>query len=146
MSEVYNKLEKLYRKYHPAQFNMAIAQLLEIGFRNAAELTDKEINKAKGNAMMTDKFWQDTLKLVREIAQDYSSVEFMQFCEVMEPLDIRWFSKHPTRDDLETLMERAIESLRYRLRLSDEDIVDELSIDDEDIAEFFGLDYEEEDE
>lgn len=144
MTGVYNKLEELYRKYHPAQFNMAIAQLLEIGFRNAAEITDEEINGAKGNALMTDEFWQETLKLVREIAQNYSPVEFMQFCEVMEPLDIRWFSKHPTRDDLETLMERAIDSLRYRLRLSDEDIVDELSIDDEDIAEFFSLNYEEE--
>lgn len=144
MTGVYNKLEELYRKYHPAQFNMAVAQLLEIGFRNAAEITDKEINEAKGNAMMTTGFWQETLRLVKEIAQNYSPVEFMQFCEVMEPLDIRWFSKHPTRDDLETLMERAIDSLRYRLRLSDEDIVDELSIDDEDVAEFFGLNYEEE--
>ena len=142
MSEVYKKLEKLYRKYHPAQFNMAIAQLLDIGFRDAAEITDKEINEAKGNAMMTDEFWRDTLKLVREIAQDYSPVEFMQFCEVMEPLDIRWFSEHPTRDDLEKYMERAI-TVMLDNGGTETEIIEYCDIEEDD-AEFFGLNYEEE--
>lgn len=137
----YNKIKKLYNKCHHAQFNMAVAQLMEIGFRSASRLTDEEISQAKGNAFMTDEFWQETLKLVREIAQNYSATELIQFCEVEEPFDIRWFSEHPTRSDLESYVENAINSLSYR-GASNEAIIDELSIEDD--AEFFGLEYDEE--
>ena len=137
----YNKIKKLYNKYHPAQFNMAVAQLMEIGFRSASGLTDEEISQAKGNAFMTDEFWPEILKLVRDIAQNYSATELIQFCEVEEPFDIRWFSEHPTRSDLEQYVESAINSLSYR-GASNEAIIDELSIEDD--AEFFGLEYDEE--
>lgn len=138
----YNKIKKLYNKYHLAQFNMAVAQLMEIGFRSASGLTDEEISQAKGNAFMTDEFWQETLKLVREIAQNYSAAELIQFCEVEEPFDIRWFSEHPTRGDIEKYMNNAIDAMRSNGGTESE-IIEYCDIDEDD-AEFFGLEYDEE--
>jgi hypothetical protein len=146
MSEVYNKLEKLYRKYHPAQFNMAIAQLLEIGFRNAAEITDKEINEAKGNALMTDEFWRDTLTLVRDLATSCSPVELMQFIEVEEPFEIRYFAEKVERHKLENAVVYAMQGRYYNDNQDLNEVCAELGLDLDD-AELFGfeVDWEKED-
>lgn len=146
MNEVYKKLEKLYCKYHPAQFNMAIAQLLDIGFRDAAEITDKEINEAKGNAMMTDEFWRDTLMLMRNLATSCSPVELMQFIETEEPFEVRYFAEKVERHKLESAVVYAMQGKYYNDDQDLNEVCAELGLDLDD-AELLGfeVDWEKED-
>ncbi len=138
MSKQYENLEKLYRKHHPAQFNMAIMQLMEIGFKNAENITDKEISKAKGNAMMTDEFWRDTLTLMRDLATSCSPVELMQFIEVEEPFEIRYFAEKVERHKLESAVVYAMQGKYYNDDQDFNEVCAELGLDLDD-AELLGF-------
>lgn len=91
---MYNELKDLYYK-NSMLFIMAVSNLLDIGFRNAREITDDDITEAKGNAMMTDDFVRDLLRVTREIARicgnDVCAV--IQFCMVEKIFDTKWFKK-----------------------------------------------------
>lgn len=65
---MYEKL-KLIELVHTSQvFGLAIAVLLEEGVKTISKLTDEEIARQKGNALISDEFWQTIIKVARSIA------------------------------------------------------------------------------
>ena len=61
-------MDELYYKYGYV-FPMAVAHLLDIGFRQALKITDKDIEGLEGNGIMTQEFVQDLVRASREIAR-----------------------------------------------------------------------------
>ena len=74
-------------------FNMAVTHLFDIGFRAASKITDEDIDNLEGNWLMTRDFVQDLVKVTREIAQTCSPVELIQFCQIEQIFDTRWFKE-----------------------------------------------------
>jgi len=111
---MYNKLKAIYDKTRLDVFSMAVAHLLDIGFRQAEKITDDDIAKMEGNGLMTQSFVQTLVKLSREIAQscDNNPVELIQFCMTEEVFDIRWYANKPTYKDLVSYIDNAIDMLR----------------------------------
>lgn len=67
---------------------MAISYLMDIGFRNAKEITDKDIEEAEGNGLMTKEFVETLMKLARDIANTCEPSELIQLCQVFEPFAV----------------------------------------------------------
>lgn len=78
---MYEELRKIYDVTRLDYFVMAITYLMDIGFRNAKEITDKEIEQAEGNGIMTKGFVQDLMKTARQIAKVSGPVELAQLCQ-----------------------------------------------------------------
>ena len=84
-------LKKIYDKNHVVLFNMAFTHLMDIGWRNVIEITDKEIEELEGNGMMTKDFVQDLVRLTRELARTAQPVELIQFAQVQKLYDTRGY-------------------------------------------------------
>ena len=87
----YNELKKIMNREGITVFLMATSHLIDIGYRNAIEITDKDIEELEGNGLMTQRFVQNLVKVTREIAQTVSIVELIQFFEVEKLYDIKGF-------------------------------------------------------
>lgn len=88
---MYKDLKKIYDKNHVVLFNMAFTHLMDIGWRNVIEITDKEIEELEGNGMMTKDFVQDLVRLTRELARTAQPVELIQFAQVQKLYDTRGY-------------------------------------------------------
>ena len=89
--------KKLYDLYLKNQYNglfaMAVSHLLCIGFNDAQEITDEQIETINGNGLMTKEFCQDLVKLTRDIALvcENNPVSLIQFCMVEEIFDTQFY-------------------------------------------------------
>ena len=92
---MYGNLKKMYRKTHPAMWNMAIAYLLDYGFSQVKEITDEQINTLEGNGLMTADFEQGIVKTAKAIAEECGNnvTEIIQFCMVEECFDTEWYKE-----------------------------------------------------
>lgn len=91
---MYKKLKDLYlNNQYNGLFAMAVGHLLTIGFIDAQEITDEQIETVKGNGLMTAAFCQDLIRLTREIALtcENNPVELIQFCMVEDIFDTHWY-------------------------------------------------------
>ena len=88
---MYKDLKKIYDENHVVLFNMAVTHLIDIGWRNAIDITDKEIDELEGNGMMTKEFVQDLMRLTRELAKTAQPVELIQFAQVEKLYDTRGY-------------------------------------------------------
>ncbi len=88
---MYKDLKKIYDKNHVVLFNMAFTHLRDIGWRNAIDISDKEIEELEGNGMMTKEFVQDLMRLTRELAKTAQPVELSQFAQVEKLYDTRGY-------------------------------------------------------
>ena len=88
---MYKDIKKLYDSYRLDFFSMTTTQLMIMGWNEAEELTDEEIEQQQGNGLMTQGFVQDLLRLTREIAKTCSPVEFIQFCQVEKLYDTKGY-------------------------------------------------------
>ena len=107
---MYSKLKEIYRRERLDVLSMAVAHLLDIGFRNAEKITDDDIAKLEGNGLMTQAFVQYLVRLSKEIAEACDNpVEMIQFCMAEEVFDIRYYANKPSWSDLEKVILDAIE-------------------------------------
>ena len=88
---MYKDLKKIYDENHVVLFNMAFTHLMDIGWRNAINITDKEMDELEGNGMMTKEFVQDLMRLTRELAKTARPVELIQFAQVEKLYDTRGY-------------------------------------------------------
>lgn len=100
----YNGMMKIYRE-NTGTFAMAVAHLLDIGFRNASKITDEQIENLEENGLMTKKFVQDLVRVSREIAKECGNdvVEIIQFCAAEKIFDTEWYTGRFEDDDEESL-------------------------------------------
>ena len=88
-----NKLEQIYNANRLDFFAMAVSHLLDIGFRAAEKVTEEDIEKMEGNALMTKSFVQQLMRLSKEIAEacDHPTrlIQFCQKHEIFESGDIK---------------------------------------------------------
>ena len=112
---MYNNLKAIYDKTRLDVFSMAVAHLLDIGFRNAEKITDEDIEQMEGNGLMTQSFVRNLVKLSREIARacDGNPVELIQFCMTEEVFDIKWYASKPTYSDLVSYIQNAMDMLKH---------------------------------
>ena len=89
---MYNNMRKIYLKNQP-MFSMAVAYLLDIGFRTVRGLTDEEISGMEGNGLMTAEFVQSIATMARSIAEECGNnvVELIQFCQAEDVFDTEWY-------------------------------------------------------
>ncbi len=92
---MYKNLKKIYDNNRLDVFIMATAHLLDIGYRQAVSITDKDIDELEENELMTKEFIQDLVRLTREIAKNVdSSIEIIQFCMVEKIFDTKYYKKN----------------------------------------------------
>ena len=97
---MYKNLKKLYDETNRATFSMAVSHLIDIGFRAAKEITDEDIEEIEGNGLMTKEFVQDLIRITKEIAVTCESpAELVQFCQVVELFDVKWYKGEENEDD-----------------------------------------------
>ena len=84
---MYTEIKKIYDRVGTPIFNMATTHLMSIGWNTAEKMTDEQITKVEGNGLMTQDFCQDLCKIAREVAQNASPVEFIQFCQIEKLYD-----------------------------------------------------------
>lgn len=132
---VYERLYDIYIS-NPRIFPLVATHLIDIGFRKAKELTDKEIEDIKGNDFMTDDFCKVLLKTCRDIANIVTSpCELIQFCTAESVFECRYFTngKHLNYYELEKIASKCMQRLDYN-NLLDDDFLDSIYLyDEEDI-------------
>ena len=65
--------------------------------KNITKITDKEIEELEGNAMMTQEFVQELVRLTRELAKTAQPVELIQFAQVQKLYDTRGYKTKEKR-------------------------------------------------
>lgn len=65
---MYEKLKLIELSYTPQVFGLAIAVLLDEGVKTISNLTDEEIEKQKGDSLISNELWQTIIKVARSIA------------------------------------------------------------------------------
>ena len=65
---MYEKLKLIELTYTSQIFGLAIAVLLDEGVKTISNLTDKEIEKQKGDCLISDELWQTVIEAARSIA------------------------------------------------------------------------------
>ena len=90
------RLNKLWKEQGPYGL-MAITYLLEIGFRKASKLTDKEIQKVKDetpdNSILSGDFNEWIMQTARDIANEVTEVQLLQWVQVNKPYDTKGIKK-----------------------------------------------------
>lgn len=84
----YAEVKKIYNANRLDVFVMAISYLMDIGFRNAKEITDEDIDECEGNGLMTKSFCQELMKIARDIANVCEPSELIQLCQAEDVFDI----------------------------------------------------------
>jgi hypothetical protein len=87
----YEKIKEIYDGTRLDIFVMATSHLLDIGWRTAEKITDKQIDNLEGNGLMTKEFCQELVRIARNIAKACNAVEFIQFCQVEKLFDTKGF-------------------------------------------------------
>lgn len=136
---MYKNLKAIYSKTRLDMFSMAVAHLLDIGFRSAEKITDNEIAQMEGNGLMTQGFVQDLVRLSREIARacDGNPVELIQFCMAEEVFEIKWYANKPTYSDLVSYILNAMDMLEHGGYAHQDMFENWFGIEDEDDREYF---------
>lgn len=124
----YAEVKKIYDANRLGVFVMAISYLMDIGFRNATEITDKDIDECEGNGLMTKSFCQELMKMAREIANACEPSELVQLCQAEDVFDVKFSAGKIGRSRLETLLWNAL------THMTDQ------GMDSEEIAEYIGAD------
>lgn len=75
------KVKQIINKEFDARMSMAVVTyILDKGFENLKEITEEEILKVKGNAMMTDRFCQSLVRAAVRICKECHYIdEFLPF-------------------------------------------------------------------
>ena len=91
---MYANLKAIYRR-DMGVFPMAVANLLDIGFRRAQKITDEEIERLEENGLMTKEFVQALVRTTRDIALECENnvVEIIQFCMAEEVFSIDYYKE-----------------------------------------------------
>lgn len=77
------KIQEIYDKTRLDMFVMAVSHLMDIGYRQAIEITDDDISKIKmdDNAFMTTEFCKELVMLARDLAlASKTPSSLMKFC------------------------------------------------------------------
>lgn len=113
---MYANLKKIYDETRLDGFAMAITYVVDIGYRNAKDITDDEINEAQGNGIMTQGFVQNLMKLAREIANSIDNpTELIQFCDAENVFETEYYTngEHLSRGTLEETCSKLINFVLY---------------------------------
>ena len=140
----YAEVKKIYGKERLDYFVMVISYLMDIGFRNAAEITDKDIEEVEGNGLMTKNFCQELMKSAREIAKCCEPSELIQLCQAEDIFDVRFSAGKINRYRLEAMLENAL-CYMFEQEMSEEEIAEYIGADDDEM-EMLGWELEEEED
>lgn len=113
---MYAKLKEIYDKTRLDIFSMAATYICDIGYRNAINITDKEIDEMEGNGLMTKEFVQMLVKLSRDICNVIESpTELIQFCDAVGIYETTYFTdgEHLSRRTLEDISRKMANHLLY---------------------------------
>lgn len=113
MEDVYKKLLKI-KGSTEVNFNMVCTYILNIGYEAARNITDEDIEKAKGDGFATKEYYQWVMCTAREVANTISNnVELVQFCMAEDVYDIRHFADKLPRWELEDMLKTRISMEDY---------------------------------
>lgn len=105
----YEKLKNIKNNTNNAILVTALTYLLDIGCREAKEITDDVIEKAEGNGLMTKEFVQELMKTAREIAQAIENPsDVYVFCQAEEIFDVLYTTNKLPRYRLEEMIKASL--------------------------------------
>lgn len=105
----YEKIKEIYRQQRLDYFVMACSYFFDIGYAQAKELTEEQINKAEGNGLMTKEFVQYIMRTAKEIAEvSESPIDLVQFCMAEDVFDIRLYANQVPKSKLEQMIEQRL--------------------------------------
>ena len=136
MNDSYVKLIEIKNSCRFDHFVMAVSHYLDIGHRNAKEITQEDIDSVEENGLMTKEFCQFLMRTAKIIADSVdSAVEVIQFCTVEDIFETRFYAGKLSRGELEDMV---------KARLANEDDDDtstlcELYDCDEEDLEMLGM-------
>lgn len=89
---MYANMKKIYLSNQPT-FSMAVAYLLDVGFRNVVQISDEDIEQFKGNGLMTAEFVQKIVRTAKKIAEECGNnvVEIIEFCQAENVFDAEYY-------------------------------------------------------
>lgn len=105
----YEKIKEIYRQQRLDYFVMACSYFFDIGYAQAKELTEDDIDKAEGNGLMTKEFVQFVMRTAKEIAEvSESPIDLVQFCMAEDVFDIRLYANKVPKFKLEQMVEQRL--------------------------------------
>ena len=114
MENVYKKLLEIKGKSNEAAFNVVCTYIFDIGYQAAKEITDEDIENAKGDGFATKEFNQWVMRTAREVVNIINNnVELVQFCAVEDVYDTRFFADKLPRWQLEDMLKTRISMEDY---------------------------------
>lgn len=132
----YAEVKAIYNRTRLEIFAMAITHLMNIGFDNAREITDEEIEQVEGNGIMTKPFCQELCRLARDVANACEPSELIQLCQAEDVFDVTFSAGKINRKRLEILLLNALGGLLCNDYYGEEDNV-------QDLMDYIGADEEE---
>lgn len=112
----YAELKKLYESTRLDMFAMALTYIMDKGWSNIKELTDKEIESFEENGLMTKAFVQSLGKLARDICKAVDNpTEIFQFCDAIGVYETVYFTngEHLNRRTLEESIGKLLNYILY---------------------------------
>ena len=105
----YKKLLEIKNDCRFDHFVLALGYFFDIGYQGAKNITDKHIDSAKGNGIMTRDFVQWLMREAKEIADSVTSaIDVVQFCEAEDIFDIRYYANKIPYSELEDMVKERL--------------------------------------
>ena len=98
---MYKELKKIYDEVGISMFVMATSYLIDIGTRQAKELTEEQINSVEmeSGSFMTTEYMQNLMRTTKKIAEvcQHNTIEIIQFCMVEKIIDTKGYKLRERR-------------------------------------------------
>lgn len=115
------KLEELYQNTRLDHFVMAISHLMNIGWQKAESITDEQLERCRGNGIMTKDFVIELNKTTREIAKCCEPSELICFCMYHDIFDTNLYFDDARENKIKLAIE-AIDDLNDEYEINDNDL------------------------
>ncbi len=125
MYENYKKLLDIKTRCGHEMFVMACSYIIDKGYDTVSKIEESDIERVKGNGLMTKEFCQKLVRTSKEITDAVTNgIEIIQFIATEDIFDLKYFSGKLSREKLENMVVERIE--KENVSLSSEEGVKEL--------------------
>ena len=102
----YKKILEIKNSCRLDYFVVACSYFFDIGYNEAKELTEEDIDNAEGNGIMTKDFVQWIMKTAKQIADvSEGPIDLVQFCAAEDIFETQYYAGKLSRGRLEEMVQ-----------------------------------------
>lgn len=109
MSKEFDAINEIYKENEGVSFNMAVLWLMDNGYNNMKNMTDKDIIESPKPNMFAEDFYRNILRTARKLAKETSPYDLLKYCMVNPFLRLDDFKDVVSREKLETMVKSRID-------------------------------------